>query len=160
MTLVALSKSRGYRLVHEDQDWHGWPVQDAGGHALGRVTDFIIDTEEERAVSLVLDTAARIPVDAVRVRDGHLLVPGGAAAVQDAARLPAFEEGTLEVMERAEIAVMTKRPRVIEELVISRDIVERRERIHSTVRQLDVDVEEITEQRGSTTGDNDGGRST
>jgi sporulation protein YlmC with PRC-barrel domain len=76
VSFVTLSKSGNYRIAENDQDWLGWPVQDANGNELGRVQDFIIDTQGMRAVSLVLDTAAHIPLDDVLVDDGYLVVSG------------------------------------------------------------------------------------
>jgi hypothetical protein len=163
VAFVTLSESSGYRLEHQQQDWRGWPVQDAHGHTLGRVTDFIIDTEGARAVSLVLDTAAHVPLDEVRVRDKYLVALHGATRpsrgatapsrgtdrAAEAAALRPFENGSLDVQERAEIAVITTHPKVIEELVISHEIVERKERVETTVRRVDVDVERLPEPRGN-----------
>ena len=55
----------------------------------------------------------------------------------------AFKEGTFEVRERAEQAVVDKRARVVEEVVIGKDVQERTETIRDTVRRTNVDVEEL-----------------
>jgi hypothetical protein len=146
MASVTLSQANEYRLVHEDQDWHGWPVHDAGGNQLGRVTDFIIDTDASRAVALVLDTGSEIPVDDVLVGDQSLIVWGGGAEPPAGTQsLQAFENGTLDVMEHVERAVFRKRPIVVEELLISHDVVERKARIQTTLKRVDVDVERLPE---------------
>ena len=145
MASVTLSQSRRYRLVHPDQDWHGWNVYDTGGGLVGRVADFIIDTEQSRAVALVLDSGGTVPLDDVLVGDTSLTVAGDAPPRPGAQSLQPFEAGTFDVPERVEIAVFKTRPFVVEELVISRDVVERTAHIHTTVRRRDVEVEHIPE---------------
>jgi sporulation protein YlmC with PRC-barrel domain len=136
--LIRLTDTRAYRLVHPDQDWRGWPVVDPSGTPLGRVADFLIDTEEGCAVSLLLNTSRQVPIDAVTVADGHLVLarsrrPGGEPGP--------FENGTYDVLERAQEIVILKRPKVMEELVVSREVSEQQERIRATVRRLDVQVD-------------------
>jgi len=52
------------------------------------------------------------------------------------------QQGTLEVRERDEQAVVAKEARVVEEVVVSKDIEQRTETIQDTVRRTDVDIEE------------------
>lgn len=163
MASVTLSQSSAYRLADPDQDWHGWEVHDATGHLIGRVADFVIDTEEARAVSLVLDNGTAVPVEDVIVGERTLTVwGGGAPASEDAPSLPLFQNGTLDVLEHVERAVFRKRPIVIEELLVSHDVIDRKARIQTTLRRLDVDVERIPETGRSSTkaGDHNGGTST
>ncbi|HEY0603378.1 MAG TPA: YsnF/AvaK domain-containing protein [Herpetosiphonaceae bacterium] len=63
-----------------------------------------------------------------------------------------FQEGTFEVRERAEEAIVDKQARVVEEVHIKKDVEERTENIQDTVRRTDVDVDQIGGQRtvGST----------
>jgi uncharacterized protein (TIGR02271 family) len=63
-----------------------------------------------------------------------------------------FQEGTFEVRERAEEAVVDKQARVVEEVHIKKNVEERTENIQDTVRRTDVDVDQISGQRtvGST----------
>ena len=63
------------------------------------------------------------------------------------ADLQAFREGTIEVTERAEEPVVSKQARVVEEVVINKDVDERTETIRDTVRRTDVDVEEMDPKR-------------
>lgn len=58
----------------------------------------------------------------------------------------AFREGTFEVRERDEEAVVSKDARVVEEIVINKDVEQRAETIQDTVRRTDVDVEQIQGQ--------------
>jgi len=55
----------------------------------------------------------------------------------------AFREGTLEVTERAEEAVVSKTARVVEEVVVGKQVEEHTETIRDTVRRTDVDVQEV-----------------
>jgi uncharacterized protein (TIGR02271 family) len=59
------------------------------------------------------------------------------------ADMNSLQEGTIEVTETAEEAVVSKRARVAEEVVISKDVNERTETVHDSVRRSDVDVEEL-----------------
>jgi uncharacterized protein (TIGR02271 family) len=64
----------------------------------------------------------------------------------------AFREGTLEVTERAEEAVVAKEARVVEEVVIGKEVAERTETVRDTVRRTDVDVKETTATTDRTKG--------
>ena len=59
----------------------------------------------------------------------------------------AFREGTLEVTERAEEAVVAKEARVVEEVVVNKEVGERTETVRDTVRRTDVDVREVGTDR-------------
>ncbi len=63
-------------------------------------------------------------------------------AVTDA-DMSAVKEGDFTVTERAEKAVVGKESRVVEEVVVGKDVAERTETINDTVRRTDVDVEKI-----------------
>jgi uncharacterized protein (TIGR02271 family) len=58
------------------------------------------------------------------------------------ADLNAFREGSFELRERSEEAVVDKTARVVEEVAINKDVTERTETVRDTVRSTDVDVEE------------------
>ncbi len=57
-----------------------------------------------------------------------------------------YREGTFEVCERAEEAIIDKQARVVEEVHIKKDVQERTENIQDTVRRTDVDVAQIPSQ--------------
>jgi uncharacterized protein (TIGR02271 family) len=59
------------------------------------------------------------------------------------ADLNAFEEGTIEIKTTAEEPVVSKRARVVEEVVVDKDVQERTETIQDTVRRKDVEVEDV-----------------
>ena len=60
-----------------------------------------------------------------------------------AADLNTFKEGTIEMTERAEEAVVQKQARVVEEVVVGKEATQRTETVHDTVRRTDVDIQEI-----------------
>ncbi|HYQ90794.1 MAG TPA: YsnF/AvaK domain-containing protein, partial [Candidatus Competibacteraceae bacterium] len=65
--------------------------------------------------------------------------------------LETFKEGTIEMTERTEEPVVTKQARVIEEVVLHKDVEERAETIRDTVRRTDVQVEDIGASSGQST---------
>jgi len=54
-----------------------------------------------------------------------------------------FKETTIEVTQKAEQAVVNKEARVVEEVVVRKDVGQRTETIHDTVRRTDVEVENM-----------------
>ncbi len=54
-----------------------------------------------------------------------------------------FKEREIEVTEKAEVPVVTKEARVVEEVRLNKDVNERTETISDTVRKTEVDVEEL-----------------
>ena len=65
-----------------------------------------------------------------------------------------FKEGTIELTETAEVPVIAKEARVVEEVVVGKTATDRVETVQDTVRRTDVEVEEIpgaTTTTGSTT---------
>lgn len=66
-----------------------------------------------------------------------------------AADLNAFQEGSIEMTEHAEVAVVSKTASVVEEISIDREVTERDEVIHDTVRKTEVDIQDLTDKTGS-----------
>ena len=66
----------------------------------------------------------------------------------DAATMSNLREGVIEVTETAEVPVVSKEARVVEEVVVGKQATERTETVHDTVRRTDVEVEQIA---GTTT---------
>lgn len=54
-----------------------------------------------------------------------------------------FQERVVEAIETREEAVVSKDARVVEEVVINKDIAERTETIHDTLRKIEVDVQDL-----------------
>jgi uncharacterized protein (TIGR02271 family) len=59
------------------------------------------------------------------------------------AELAGMADRTVDVIERAEVAMVNKEARVVEEVVVKRDVAERNQVIHETVRHTDVEVRDI-----------------
>jgi uncharacterized protein (TIGR02271 family) len=69
------------------------------------------------------------------------------------ADLKATEEETIEVTETAEVPVVDKRARVVEEVVVRKDVTEHTETVRDTARRKDVEVERDTRERTGTAHD-------
>jgi uncharacterized protein (TIGR02271 family) len=54
-----------------------------------------------------------------------------------------FKEGEIELTERAEVPIVNKEARVVEEISVGKEVGERTETVQDTVRKTDVEVEEI-----------------
>ncbi|HXG85040.1 MAG TPA: YsnF/AvaK domain-containing protein [Pyrinomonadaceae bacterium] len=65
----------------------------------------------------------------------------------DEADVAALKEGDFVVTEKAERAVVGKQARVVEEVVIGKDVTERDETVSDTVRRTDVEVEELSDEQ-------------
>jgi len=63
----------------------------------------------------------------------------------------AFKEGTIEMAETSEEAVVSKLARVVEEVVVRKDAQERTETVRDTVRRTDVEVEKLGGEQGQGT---------
>lgn len=93
----------------------------------------------------------------LRLREEHVHVertPVNREATS--ADINSFKEGDLEITEHAEIPMVDKEARVVEEVNIGTDVEEHVEDIHGTVRKTDVEVDNLTEdelRRRRTDGD-------
>lgn len=85
------------------------------------------------------------PVEAsVRLREEHVTVqrtPVNRPATE--ADFTAFKEGEIELTESAERAVVAKEAHVVEEVSLGKQVTEREEVIRDTVRNTEVDIEQI-----------------
>ncbi len=70
-----------------------------------------------------------------------------------------FEEKDIEMVERSEVPVVNKQARVVEEVSLNKEVEERTETIKETVRNTEVDVENLTKDDVRNTS-NDNNRST
>jgi uncharacterized protein (TIGR02271 family) len=99
-------------------------------------------------VRLYTRLAERPVEETVRLRDEQVTVerhpvdrPAGEAD------FTAFQEGTIEVTETDEEAVVSKRARVVEEVVVSKEVTERTETVRDTERRTEVEVEPLGAER-------------
>jgi uncharacterized protein (TIGR02271 family) len=77
----------------------------------------------------------------------------------DPADVDAFKEQSIVMRETAEEAVVEKSARIVEEVTISKEVGERQERIHDTVRHTEVDVQRLDGMAGRGTVDDSDYRS-
>jgi uncharacterized protein (TIGR02271 family) len=128
-----------------------WNTNKAEGVYRGQTTIPVVEEElqvgkreVERGGVRVESRVEEKPVAAeVQLREEHVHVERRPVdrPVTDADK--AFREGTLEVTERAEEAVVAKSARVVEEVVVGKQVEEHTETIRDTVRRTDVDVQEV-----------------
>jgi len=94
-----------------------------------RVRSYVTERPVEEQVELRQErvTIERHPVD-------RELAPGEAAA--------AFQERTIEAVERGEEAVVSKTARVVEEIAVRKDVERETETVRASVRRTEVEVED------------------
>ncbi|CAN5914777.1 hypothetical protein BH24BAC1_BH24BAC1_28930 [soil metagenome] len=113
----------------------------------------IIEEKAEIGKRVVETGGARIrsriverPIEeSLRLREEHLSVERNRvdrpATEEDLAN---FKEGDMKVTERAEVPVVNKEARVVEEIKLNKDVDEHTETVRDTVRKTEVDVDKIS----------------
>lgn len=106
--------------------------------------------EVERGGARVYSRIVETPVnESIELREEHVDVQRRAVdqpiSSTDAA---AFKEQSIEMRETAEEAVIQKSARIVEEVTISKQVNERQEQIHDTVRHTEVEVERLDDMAG------------
>ena len=108
--------------------------------------------EVERGGVRVFSHVTEQPVEQqVQLREEHARVerrPADRPATDE--DLTTFKEGTIEVRERAEEPVVSKRARVVEEVVVGKETTERTETVRDSVRRSDVEVQPVAQARTTT----------
>ena len=90
-----------------------------------------------RVIERPVEESVRLREERVRVERRPVDRPVTAADAD------AFREGTFELTERAEVPVVAKEARVVEEVSIGKEVKEHTETVRDTVRSTDVDVEQL-----------------
>lgn len=102
--------------------------------------------EVQRGGVRVFQRVSETPVrELVRLREERAVVerrPVDRAATS--ADLSSFKDGSIEIRETSEEAVVSKTARVVEEVVVGKDVEERTEEVEDTVRRTDVEVEQLS----------------
>ncbi|MDF3076676.1 MAG: hypothetical protein K0S09_565 [Sphingobacteriaceae bacterium] len=84
--------------------------------------------------------------ESVRLRSEHVNVERNPVNREaSSADFDAFEEGTIEMTEHKEVPVVNKQAWVKEEISLNKEVEEREETIHDTVRKTEVDIDNIDE---------------
>lgn len=88
--------------------------------------------------------------ESIRLREEHINVEREAVnrPVTEADR-GAFQDRDIELTERAEVPVVNKESRVVEEVKISKDVTERNETVRDTVRHTEVDIDRMDDNENS-----------
>jgi len=103
--------------------------------------------EVERGGARIRSRIVERPVEAtVRLREEHVVVNRRPVnrEISDA-DLQNFQPGEMELTERAEVPVVGKEARVVEEVEIGKNVTEREETVRDTVRRTEVDVDEMSD---------------
>ena len=109
--------------------------------------------EVERGGVRIYQHVTETPVqEQVTLREEHVNVERHPVDRPVTAADNAFREGSIEMTERAEEAVVGKQARVVEEVTIGKQASERVETVSDTVRRPDVEVEQIPGSSYATTG--------
>jgi uncharacterized protein (TIGR02271 family) len=110
--------------------------------------------EVQRGGVRVVKRMREIPVhESVELRSDHVRVER--QAVDRPAGADAFREQTVEVRETAEEPVVQKTARVVEEVVVGKEVSEQTRNIHDTVRRTDVEVENLDASDAGISDDNE-----
>ena len=100
-----------------------------------------VDTGGVRLRSRIIDKPVE---ESVRLREERVTVqrtPVNRPA--SSADLDAFKEGEVTMTEQAEVPIVSKTANVVEEISVGKQVTERDEVIHDTVRRTDVEVEQL-----------------
>lgn len=102
---------------------------------------------EQGGVRVVRRVTEQPVSELVRLREERARIdrrPADRAATS--ADLESFREGTVEVRERTEEPVVQKVARVVEEVVVGREVNERTERVEDKVRRTDVEIDRLARE--------------
>ena len=129
---VAATGAQAVPLVQEDLVVGKRTVDDGGIRLYRRVVE--VPVQEDVVLREEHVNVNRVPVDRA-VTSGD----------------DVFRDRTIELTETAEEAVVTKDARVVEEIVLNKDVVEHTQTIQDTVRHTEVEVEDLLPENTGTT---------
>lgn len=100
----------------------------------------------ERGGVRIYQHVVETPVnESIGLREEHVNVERHAVdRPVSAADIDAFKDTTIELRETAEEAVVQKSARVVEEVIVGKEVSERTEQISDSVRRTEVDIEQLT----------------
>jgi len=108
--------------------------------------------EVERGGARIRSRIVEKPVEEnIRLREEHVTVnrrPVNREVSGD--DINRFQPGEMEITEHAEVPIVGKEARVVEEVEVGKQVTEREETVHDTVRGTRVDVEEMNKTAGKT----------
>lgn len=77
--LYRLKELDDYKVANDDPDVRGWEIVDRDNRKFGTIDELIVDPAQERVRYLDVDPSS----DDLERRDGHLLIPIGAARIDE-----------------------------------------------------------------------------
>src|SRR5690606_15367373 len=94
-----------------------------------------------RIVERPVEEHLRLRTEHVRVERNPVNRPASEADFNN------FQEGEIEITEHAEVPVVNKNARVVEEICLDKEVEERDETVRETVRSTEVDVDRMDDTR-------------
>ncbi|MDQ6787860.1 MAG: PRC and DUF2382 domain-containing protein [Acidobacteriota bacterium] len=109
----------------------------------------------EKGGARVRTSVSEVPVaESVTLREEHVTVERHKVDRPVDNTAAAFKEGTIEVNEKAEVPVVAKEARVVEEVVVGKQVTEREQTVRDTVKRTEVDVDETDKTDDRSRGSN------
>ncbi len=101
--------------------------------------------EVQRGGVRIYQRIVETPVsESIGLREEHVNVQRRAVdKLVDPADIAAFQENTIELRETAEEAVVEKSARMVEEVIVGKEVTQRQEQINDTLRHTEVDIEQL-----------------
>ncbi|NHZ35890.1 YsnF/AvaK domain-containing protein [Massilia rubra] len=101
--------------------------------------------EVQRGGVRIYQRIVETPVsESIGLREEHVNVQRRAVdKLVDPADIAAFQENTIELRETAEEAVVEKSARMVEEVIVGKEVTQRQEQINDTLRHTEVDIERL-----------------
>ncbi|MDQ2841244.1 MAG: DUF2382 domain-containing protein [Acidobacteriota bacterium] len=136
------------------------PKQTSAANATGEVAIPIVEEEllvgkrqVNRGGVRVYSHVVETPVEEnVQLREEHVRVQRNTVdRPASEADFQASKEGTIELTETGEEAVVSKQARVVEEVTVGKDVSERSQKVSDTVRRTEVEVENLTTDKAKRT---------
>lgn len=107
-----------------------------------RISNRRSEIREPQRVTL---RSEEISIDRGSVQDGVSANPNmPSISTASEGDFGAFQEGTIEVIETAEEGIISKVARVVEEVVVSKNVTERQQIVHDTIRHTEVHTEQLS----------------
>ena len=136
---------RGYSGSYNEENFKG--TKNSGKQTIPVVEEKLNVSKQqvERGGARIRSRIVERPVEEhVRLREEHVVVNRRPVdrEVTDA-DIQNFQPGEMEITERAEVPIVGKQARVVEEVEVGKTVSERDETVSDTVRSTDVDIEKI-----------------
>ncbi|GAB4092701.1 YsnF/AvaK domain-containing protein [Flaviaesturariibacter terrae] len=150
-------RDRAYGIAdtRSERGSEGQPVSDERTTTIPRVEEHLElgKREVERGGVQIRSRIVEQPVqENIRLREEHVTVERTAVdRPLNGNEGEAFRERNIELTERAEVPVVNKEARVVEEVRVRKEVTERNETIRDTLRRTDIDVDKTNERGRSST---------